>query len=579
MAHIQPTSRSNDAEVFLLKDGTAVHTVPRDERYLRTRLGYEIEIKAADGRWLEEIRIPDHTGQVIFFRPQTFFTAEPELNAIIDAFLTRALRFYLPRTLLSVQTALDSFAIQFACSEGIEWALEETMTRLALAKVERESPDSIGILRKFISYLIAYEYEGLDIDRAAEIVGAKTGASQNQYLTLFTMDPEAGPFTRDEMTVINQVLMDNQLDIPLDTRIIVRLCMDHGLRPIQISLLKRSDFHHNPQNDQYWLNVPRVKQNLRDRRVEFKKRLLDTDVGRWIDQMLADDQWILATFDQTAPPLFQRHIARFIDFDGPILSPRDTISTVLNPHAELYTDARRDYQFHVALQGINWRIRRLEKFLPLSPRTGDSFHIGAYRFRYTLGTASVIEGMTAPEVADRLDHSSTETVKHYFKNTAEMWELIEHATTTRVEQKHFVAAFLTKDPQDKSNIYAADITEKKMFTTVGKCWKGSPCHLEPAVACYSCPSFKPNNDTNAHRRAKEVIEEMAEWSVDQCSEGHIRHVYDDAIAGVEAAIVLSTGDYPVLGIHDCPPSPLEDDALKVAAKSDIQQALEDDRRE
>ena len=157
--------------------------------------------------------------------------------------------------------------------------------------------------------------------------------------------------------------------------------------------------------------------------------------------------------------------------------------------------------------------------------------------------------MTAVEVAERLDHSGTETVKHYFKNTEHLWEVIQSATSARIEQKDFVARFMSKDVLP-SNMYTKEITERKTFTTVGGCYKGSPCHLEPAVACYSCPEFKPNDNAEGHRHAKEVIVEMHDLAKKGSSTGEIQYVLDEALTGVEAAIKYAEDRDAVFNIND-----------------------------
>ncbi|MCQ4504213.1 site-specific integrase, partial [Vibrio parahaemolyticus] len=57
-----------------------------------------------------------------------------------------------------------------------------------------------------------------------------------------------------------------------------------------------------------------------------------------------------------------------------------------------------DLAFHVDPQTITKRLNAFSAHLPLSPRTGKKFHLKAYRFRYTIGTNAVIEGMTEEEV-------------------------------------------------------------------------------------------------------------------------------------------------------------------------------------
>ncbi len=184
-------------------------------------------------------------------------------------------------------------------------------------------------------------------------------------------------------------------------------------------------------------------------------------------------------------------------------------------------------------------MRSIVNYLPLSPRTGKPFHLTPYRFRYSVSSNAVIEGMTEEEVADLLDHSSTLCVKHYFRYTHEMWELLENATIRRTEQQHFTAAW-NREEDLNGNIYGKEIIELHALTVIGKCQKEAACYLEPAVACYSCDKFCPNKEKSSHNNAlislkdrKQVLANSAPTSLSK--------QLDEAITGCEAAIAYAEG--------------------------------------
>ena len=151
-----------------------------------------------------------------------------------------------------------------------------------------------------------------------------------------------------------------------------------------------------------------------------------------------------------------------------------------------------------------------------------------------------MEGKTEAEVMDLLDHSQGGSVKHYFRYTHEMNEILNEATNKRVEQQHFVAAW-TREGDQTGNIYGEEIVEKKYFTSIGKCQKGAPCSFEPAVACYQCDKFCPNKDADAHKKALETLDERRQEVLDT-STGAVVHQFDSAIAGCKAAIAYSEGE-------------------------------------
>jgi hypothetical protein len=274
--------------------------------------------------------------------------------------------------------------------------------------------------------------------------------------------------------------------------------------------------------------------------------MLSERLGHLIERMIETNQWTKAYFGLDDMPLIQRRFGGLKEGDGVSSIAQ---KSALNPNTHLYPKAKKHFSFHIGQHAILRRVKEVEEFLPKSPQTKSRFNLTVYRFRYTLGTASVTQGMSAEEVAERLDHSGPETVKHYFKNTEHLWEVIQSATSARVEQKDFVARFMSKDVES-SNMYTKEITERKTFTTVGGCYKGSPCHLEPAIACYSCPEFKPNDNAEGHQRAKEVIVEFHDLATQGSSTGEIQYVLDDALAGVEAAIKYTENRDAVFNIND-----------------------------
>ncbi|WP_257172210.1 hypothetical protein [Colwellia sp. M166] len=147
--------------------------------------------------------------------------------------------------------------------------------------------------------------------------------------------------------------------------------------------------------------------------------------------------------------------------------------------------------------------------------------------------------MTEEEVADLLDHSSILCIKHYFRYTREMWELLENATANRTEQQHFTAAWNREDDLS-GNIYGKEIIELHAFTAIGKCQKEAACYLEPAVACYNCDKFCPNKETNSHKNALTSLKDRKEVVASKSTDSLSKHL-DEAIAGCEAAIAYSEG--------------------------------------
>jgi predicted transcriptional regulator len=519
-------SLSNEASVNASDKPYLSIVIPESERIISSRFNYRIKIKDEVGRWLDEIILPDDTGSVAKLHSKRFFTGNNDIDDTIESLLLWSFRHYSTKTLFQLESVLESFQGYYLQSRDINKALENLFTRQALEQ------QGISFVRRLIMFLIAYETEGLSSELAQGLINTEVANRQNAYFRLYTMCDEAGPFTREELAHINQAL--HNTEAPLDSRIVMWLYRDFGFRPIQLCLLKEKDFIRDSSTGAAWLNVPRVKQKHQWRRTEFTKRVLSPDLADAIEEMIDSNRQYVTLFEQDEPPLFQRR------WEAGRLYQDQWIK---NPYDHLYEGDKKDFAMHVSSNALDLRLKQMKNWLGLSPRTGAPFSLNAYRFRYTVGTNAVLEGYTEPEVAELLDHSCLGSVKHYFKNTRELWELLEKATEKRVEQKHFASAWIRQDAE-KDNIYGQNIIELTAFTSVGKCHKGSTCHLEPAVACYSCDQFCPSKNTSAHVNAKTYIEEQRALLREKTT-GQMAHQLDEALAGCDAAIAYSEGVYVV----------------------------------
>jgi hypothetical protein len=264
------------AEIEVLADRSVQIVFPVEKRYLTNRLGYRFQVRDEKGRWLDRITLVDDTGSYCYIDGLNQIDEQySELHEVASLVAERAFKVYLPLTLVSYIPALISLIEACEVSDSVATSIKKYLTDTALEPQEStQLPIAVTVARQLISYLVAYEYEDVSPEEAEEIIGARLGMPSNSYQRLYLMDNVSGPFTREEMGIIQKVLDDDSLDLPLDSRTITQLCADWGLRPIQIALLKESDFHHNPQTDVYWLNVPRVKQKQKTRRGQLKKRIV-----------------------------------------------------------------------------------------------------------------------------------------------------------------------------------------------------------------------------------------------------------------------------------------------------------------
>jgi hypothetical protein len=356
------------------------------------------------------------------------------------------------------------------------------------------------------------------------------------------MDEDNGPFTREELSVLWAEVDNDKHPIPL--RLLLDLCLSFGLRPIQISLLKRKDFIREPITGLSYLHVPRVKNSTRYRREQFSVRILEERTADLIERYIQSVDIQLDGVNSEELPIF-------ISMKPVNLERQSNVKGSSKWHDEsrrskdYYEEKfKQSYVYHRPAVSLRHMLSYAEIKLPFSPRTGERFNLHPYRFRYTVGTQAVMSGCTPEEVADLLDHSNTLCVKHYFRFTREMWEILEQATLSRIEQHHFTAAWLREDDL-KGNIYARLVYESRSFTAIGKCATETACYEEPAVACYTCNRFCPNKNASAHLKALENLVQRKEHLLSS-STNNVVSVLDQSIAGCQAAIAYAAGEQVML---------------------------------
>lgn len=549
---------------LILLDDIENGLIPEHYRVVTTRLGAVIEV-ATENSYLDEVKLPDTDSSVTPLHPRRWFTSDVDMNEVMQPFFKAVLERYMPKTIRIYEQQIQRFVCRYEQDHDVNSALLDT-----IMECKEKGDKDISPIRMLLRWLIAYEFEGLDFDIADDILRLEYGGGRNQYMALYSLDAENGPFTREELRILQAATKNPE--IHLEDRVVLKLCLEFGLRPVQIALLKQKDFTVDDQLGLAYLKIPRVKQKHQFRRVEFTTRIISDELSEMLTALFRLHR---AVFGRKQSKL------NYVPDEAPVVMHRFSFwqkDSVVNPyvlsnvdtpiklrrafkalwgrylqtknskkHRDLFIKANwADTTLHVIPIQINRRLTSIIKHLPLSPRTGRKFQLNAYRFRYTLGTNAVTEGMTEIEVADLLDHSHLGSVKHYFHYAQEMFEILESATLDRVENKFFTAAW-SKTPL-KGNIYDVDVVEPNTAITIGKCGKGSPCHLEPAVACYGCGSFLPNKDVEGHETALVSLKTRAE-EAHACSTREVAHQFDEAIAGCIAAVEYASGN-TVYSIQD-----------------------------
>lgn len=517
-----------------IQPGEVFSELPFAARCIKSRLGYDIELFTNNGDFKSLIIVPDDTTEFEYLQTTGFNDVNDELKDVLKSYVRYILERYQAGTVQEKFWFLNRFV--FETNSGR--STEQILTGFTLVNDKDKRARLISSAKAFLDFLILHEYDGITFDYYEEFIGLRGYTDRsNSYSALFMMDEDHGPFTREELSVLSAEVDNERHSLPL--RLLLDLCLSYGLRPIQMSLLKRSDYVRDQKTGLCYLNVPRVKNSTRYRRVQFSARIITDRTATLIEQYIATVDVELGGIKAEELPIFiaDRPVSleRVSNYQGSNNWREET------RRSEDYYEgvAKQSYVYHKRISSLTNMLSYAEVNIPLSPRTGQRFNLHPYRFRYTVGTQAVMSGCTPEEVADLLDHSNILCVKHYFRFTQEMWEILEQATQSRIEQQHFTAAWMREDDL-KGNIYARAVYEPRCFTAIGKCATESACFEEPAVACYSCKKFCPSKNKTAHVNALENLIQRKEYLL-SVSTANLVSVLDQSIAGCHAAIAYSEG--------------------------------------
>lgn len=297
-------------------------------------------------------------------------------------------------------------------------------------------------------------------------------------VAIATMDPGAGPLTALELETIQAALNDayGRCAVSLDDYVLCWLLMALGQRPKQYAALKVCDITPVPAGDgtlTYVLRMPRGKTGSSDPRAEFKNRVLSPDLGLLVMKHAAQVKARFAGLlpDPGAAPLFP---------------------------GEWVEESIAGYEYHQTSVQLGRRvIATLGKLKAKSERTGYSIHIGAKRFRSTIGTRAAEEGYGELVIAELLDHSDTQNVGVYVRATPAIIARIDRALAMYMARMaQAFAGTLIEGPEEasraddpNSRIRAPAITGN--FDAISSCGRHGFCGFLKPIACYTCKYFEP----------------------------------------------------------------------------------------
>ncbi|MGL0818814.1 hypothetical protein [Vibrio vulnificus] len=383
-------------------------------------------------------------------------------------------------------------------------------------------------IRQFVKYAIAHEFWGFtdDVDLAVSEVAVKT-LGHKYRVSMF--DHEYGAFSRSEIAQITTAINDVAFDV--EHSLLVGLAKQFGLRPIQLALLREEDIYYDKNKLAWYIMIPRVKgrvAQLRRTKGNFINRALPDDLALKAREVIKKHAHIVMRHNGVIipRPLFK---ARKLD-------PLYLKDKRLLPYAWHRTSSSL-YQFFSKTLPTKLGIKSMHckdeegNLMPL--------RMHAYRFRYTLGTRMVLEGKTPEEVALALDHSSTASVRHYFRYNQDLIDFIDDTFKGSTALKNSALRWQGYFIDENDNIEGSLIKISDVLS-LGKCLKKNLCEYHPTVSCYGCGKFRPFKDAD-HTKQLQIIKKEVEF-VRGHSTGpvlyQLNEAYEGAIQIVEAQKIL-----------------------------------------
>lgn len=308
---------------------------------------------------------------------------------------------------------------------------------------------------------------------------------------VLTMDPLQGPFTELELHAIyhevNSQFKESKIGVRLYS--LVWLFMALGIRPVQIADVKTGDVHSN--GNEYWINVPRAKQQQQRRRTSFKKRPLLREISDLLEA------WILQVKEEGkrfAPDIAKNKLPLFPDW-----GQRGEIE---------------EFAYHCDGNSLSKEIRDFFSKVKLrSPRSNKPMRVTPQRFRYTLGTRAAMEKQGPLVIAELLDHSDTQNVLVYTKATPEIIKILDEALGSVLGRlaKAFKGEIVLEDldtgqPLDPTKLVRIPRLDPRQGG-VGYCGTCVGCNANLPYLCYVCSNFKAWLDGPHGEVLKDLLDE------------------------------------------------------------------------
>lgn len=328
-------------------------------------------------------------------------------------------------------------------------SLYEKMELCRNSKSGYKSND-FAVIKRLTEYLISHGAPGTEIEDLFELEQLTPDSSGNvsgYYDMEVRLSPEEEQFIRAHS--VHDVEYIARLSYKeLHDFVVLKLCYEVGLRPIQLFRLSKSDFQ--SVNDQYFSILrPWAKKGKANENKKGTDNLaISPELGTAIQALL-------------------------------VRQNSHSLQLLQNENGSSW---RKNH----GIQSINNTLSRWGAEYP---------HKTPYDFRHNMAHRMVMAGSSASEIAYLLGHSSLQAAQHYIAASPSISALREKALGRNGTYGAMVA-LLTGEislPEDWRDKEVLGRVGDELATGIGGC-DASDCEYVPVYNCYGCQDFNPFED-------------------------------------------------------------------------------------
>lgn len=378
-------------------------------------------------------------------------------------------------------------------------------------------------------------FELFDPDVASEYETLRIANNPHGQAVL-SHDPNKGPLREVEMTAFRSALKAAERNGSLSDQDLALcwLMIAFGTNPRNLLLLEEEDLERTDLEDGqvvFELRIPRIKKRTAGDRDQFRVRPLIPEIGRILERIIAKNQTDHPS-KEGSRPLFRSR----------------------RPRTKLLGTAFEPKMHRRSSRWMAVRLNRIVDILGLLNFEGKFLRITPRRMRYSFATRLVQEGASIQDVADALDHSSTDYVMVYFNNRSDVVRNLDRAISTLLAPvaQAFMGKIIKSEAEatragDPASRIRHRNAKTRKFEGLGSCGELGVCGLFAPIACYTCVDFQAWLEA-PHELVLEALEERRAEKLSEGADPKWTQLYDETILAVRLVMQrcaqIMAGEFP-----------------------------------